>query len=99
LCTRPKDAARLGVCVAMGRRPRALQSVLYRPDSLATPLCAVPPAELAAVSGKIRKASRGRNMREAVERIVRFPRGKLGNRNDILERLLRAKNPDKRQPH
>jgi hypothetical protein len=38
-------------------------------------------------------------MREAVERIVRFPRGKLGNRNDILERLLRAKNPDKRQPH
>ena len=33
-------------------------------------------------------------MREAVERIVRSPRGKLGNRDDILERLLRAKNPD-----
>jgi cytochrome P450 len=44
--------------------------------------------------GKSRRLRAERDMRETVDRIVRYRRSHLGSRDDILERLMLAKNPD-----
>ena len=58
-----------------------LYSVLRLPDWLPFP-------------GKSRRLRAERDMRETVDRIIRSRRGNLGGRDDILERLLLARNPD-----